>query len=263
MTHPWERRGLGGENLNQARAARTEGGARGSLTPRIHSAAQQWDMKGAVQAFLAANPIIEWIEAQLGDVKLKRVTTSGGGEWAGPCVVCLGVDRMRVWPAPSEGNPRAWCRQCGVSGDALRLALVLAGRDPNERGAVSRMLVEQGLLQAAKPEVCARSAFGSRAVPSALPPAPRCEAPVTKREVKESHVGRDERFVRGTETVASPPTHGCWNCGSREFARDLVGRGWVCARCHPPSEQRADLPRCRSLLPSKRFADKADLERAS
>jgi len=54
------------------------------------------------------------------DVRLKKVATTGGGEWAGPCPFCGGAekrsaDRFRVWPA--EG--RFWCRRCQRSGDAI------------------------------------------------------------------------------------------------------------------------------------------------
>ena len=43
---------------------------------------------------------------------LKRVASSGGGEWAGPCPFCGGEDRFRVQPQASGGG-RWLCRQCG------------------------------------------------------------------------------------------------------------------------------------------------------
>ncbi len=49
------------------------------------------------------------------DTPLKRVATTNGGEWAGPCPFCGGRDRFRVWPAKG----RFWCRQCAASGDVL------------------------------------------------------------------------------------------------------------------------------------------------
>lgn len=48
------------------------------------------------------------------DVPLKRVATTSGGEYAGPCPFCGGEDRFRVWP--EEG--RYWCRGCDEKGDA-------------------------------------------------------------------------------------------------------------------------------------------------
>lgn len=41
---------------------------------------------------------------------LKRVSSSGGGEWAGPCPFCGGVDRFRV--QPHRDDPRWLCRNC-------------------------------------------------------------------------------------------------------------------------------------------------------
>lgn len=49
------------------------------------------------------------------DTKLKRVSTTNGGEWAGPCPFCGGRDRFRMWP----GQGRFWCRQCEAQGDAI------------------------------------------------------------------------------------------------------------------------------------------------
>src|SRR5712692_6483988 len=48
---------------------------------------------------------------------MRRVSSSGGGEYAGPCPFCGGKDRFRCWPAKG----RAWCRQCGWKGDAIQL----------------------------------------------------------------------------------------------------------------------------------------------
>jgi len=55
-----------------------------------------------------------------GDVRLKKVAATGGGEWAGPCPFCGGTekriaDRFRVWPAKG----RFWCRRCQRRGDAI------------------------------------------------------------------------------------------------------------------------------------------------
>lgn len=50
---------------------------------------------------------------------LRRVASTNGGEYAGPCPFCGGRDRFRVWPTPPDGKPRWWCRQCGQHGDAI------------------------------------------------------------------------------------------------------------------------------------------------
>lgn len=44
-------------------------------------------------------------------------------EYHAPCPKCGGEDRLVVWPQPEQGNPRAWCRQCGWSGDVLALLM--------------------------------------------------------------------------------------------------------------------------------------------
>ena len=51
------------------------------------------------------------------DTQLKKVASTKGGEWAGPCPFCGGQDRFRVWP--SADRPGWWCRQCEKHGDAI------------------------------------------------------------------------------------------------------------------------------------------------
>ncbi|MEW6187696.1 MAG: primase-helicase zinc-binding domain-containing protein [Thermodesulfobacteriota bacterium] len=51
---------------------------------------------------------------------LKRVSTTKGGEYAGPCPSCGGRDRFRAWPSKGTTG-RFWCRSCGKSGDGLQL----------------------------------------------------------------------------------------------------------------------------------------------
>ncbi|MBW1974530.1 MAG: toprim domain-containing protein, partial [Deltaproteobacteria bacterium] len=50
---------------------------------------------------------------------VKRVASTKGGEYAGPCPFCGGEDRFRVWPKQGETG-RYWCRQCGAHGDAIQ-----------------------------------------------------------------------------------------------------------------------------------------------
>lgn len=49
---------------------------------------------------------------------VRRVAATRGGEYAGPCPFCQGVDRFRVWPEHKGG--RWWCRQCGRWGDLIQ-----------------------------------------------------------------------------------------------------------------------------------------------
>jgi len=46
------------------------------------------------------------------DTTLKRVSSSGGGEYAGPCPMCGGEDRFRVQPNRPDGG-KWYCRGCG------------------------------------------------------------------------------------------------------------------------------------------------------
>lgn len=100
----------------------------------------------AVARFLEDHPIINVIESA--GVKLRRACRTDGGEWAGPCPLCGGRDRLRVWPNPESGHPRAWCRQCLRAGDALDWTTWMAGRAPHVHGGVAATLLEHGYLHA-------------------------------------------------------------------------------------------------------------------
>ena len=60
--------------------------------------------------------ILSLIEADGGT--MKRLAGTHGGEYAGACPWCGGVDRFRVWPEQDGG--RYWCRSCGKAGDAIQ-----------------------------------------------------------------------------------------------------------------------------------------------
>lgn len=49
---------------------------------------------------------------------LRKVSHHDGGEWAGPCPKCGGVDRFRCWPESSR-SVKFWCRGCLISGDVI------------------------------------------------------------------------------------------------------------------------------------------------
>lgn len=54
------------------------------------------------------------------ETSLKWTASSCGGEYAGPCPVCGGKDRFRVWPNHPRGTGgKYWCRGCGEKGDAI------------------------------------------------------------------------------------------------------------------------------------------------
>lgn len=52
------------------------------------------------------------------DTPLKKVASTRGGEYAGPCPWCGGQDCFLVWP--NAERPGYWCRQCGKHGDAIQ-----------------------------------------------------------------------------------------------------------------------------------------------
>lgn len=144
---PWERPPsaellsvVSGSSGAERRSSRPGGASLSSVT-------HQADVAEAVRSFIAANPILPFMQDRLGDVELRRVAATDGGEWAGPCVLCGGNDRFHVWPTPRTGSPRAWCRQCGASGDVLHWAVLIAGRDPSVPGSAARTLRDHGFLE--------------------------------------------------------------------------------------------------------------------
>jgi len=54
--------------------------------------------------------------------QFKKVGSTGGGEYHGPCPFCGGKDRFIVQPKGDNGG-RWWCRQCGKSGDPLAFVM--------------------------------------------------------------------------------------------------------------------------------------------
>ena len=103
-------------------------------------------VQDAIRRFNAGVSILEMLERHLGQGALRRVASTNGGEWAGPCPLCGGQDRFRVWPTPREGKPGAWCRQCEISGDALAWAVRFARRDPRTPRAAVETLRDFGFM---------------------------------------------------------------------------------------------------------------------
>ena len=53
-------------------------------------------------------------------VHLKKVSSTNGGEWQGPCPECGGEDRFHVWPEQNAGKGGYWCRGCEKAGDNIQ-----------------------------------------------------------------------------------------------------------------------------------------------
>lgn len=117
----------------------------GRWSPGSSSALQQTErIEAAITRFFTERSLAGELESA--GVELRRVGRTNGGEWACPCPLCGGRDRLRVWLTPRTGPARAWCRQCGRCGDALAWATWLDGRDPTVRGSVAATLRAAGYL---------------------------------------------------------------------------------------------------------------------
>lgn len=96
-------------------------------------------------------------------IELKRVATTNGGEYAGPCPVCGGKDRFRVWPAKKGTEGGAWwCRSEEKSGDLIEFfrwahamsygdACRAAGTDPKSYTYAKPSLPSKGTDQGFQP----------------------------------------------------------------------------------------------------------------
>jgi hypothetical protein len=60
--------------------------------------------------------------------KLKKVASTKGGEWQGPCPWCGGKNRFHVWPQQNAGQGTYWCRSCGKGGDAIQFLRDFEGK---------------------------------------------------------------------------------------------------------------------------------------
>lgn len=65
-------------------------------------------------------------------VALKKVSSTNGGEYAGPCPGCGGTDRFRCWPEQKGGKGSFWCRQCGKAGDDIQFMVEFMGMNFKE-----------------------------------------------------------------------------------------------------------------------------------
>jgi DNA primase len=53
-------------------------------------------------------------------IKLRKVSSTRGGEYQGACPGCGGTDRFHVWPLQNEGKGSYWCRSCEKAGDNIQ-----------------------------------------------------------------------------------------------------------------------------------------------
>ncbi len=93
-------------------------------------------------------------------ISVRRVASTHGGEWAGPCPWCGGRDRFRIWPE----RGRYWCRGCERSGDAIQFLRDLEGLSFRE--ACQRLGQDCAPSEAATRGKVTRPAVLSTAAPS-------------------------------------------------------------------------------------------------
>jgi hypothetical protein len=249
---PWEIKPGGAEALSVLSRSEIGNHDRGSSarSPAVRSAAQAINIMDAIRRFSDAHQILPFVEGQVGAEKVKRVASTNGGEWAGPCLLCGGEDRLRIWPTPNEGAPHAWCRQCKASGDALDWATRIAGRDPKVPGSIAATLREHGLLgsvhEPRAPSLARPTAPppSSTAMPASLPSTARNTPPLPVATPKPARpTSRPQPWPDWNTAIpieqvfwdqAGQPQFGCSTCGGREFARLENAGQWLCATCAPP-----------------------------
>ncbi len=93
--------------------------------------------------------------SMLGGSALRRAgrDTKRGETWAGPCPLCGGSDRLQVCPEHPSGA-QAWCRPgkgCGFSGDPVKWAMRLCGRDPGLPGETGRFIRDWSGAETGRP----------------------------------------------------------------------------------------------------------------
>ena len=257
---PWEFE-PSAELLNVLRGspARSGGPRRRRVTHSAVAAGQQpgaeSGLKKGIEAFHSGVSILE----VLGKGTLRRVAATNGGEWAGPCPLCGGKDRLRVWPSPPKAHPGAWCRQCETSGDTLWWATRLSGRDPATKGATAAVLREFGFLTPAA--VAASQHFDPGQNDHGRCPGPMSEEELAScdprhhpdvsggQEREEMPVPRPEWAPRDMPLTGifppdlredGDPPAACYACRGRSWWRLVRRTGcgpWTCERCHPPQPE--------------------------
>ena len=72
------------------------------------------------------------IARELG-IEVRKTARSNGGEYHSPCPSCGGHDRFMIWPQhPKRKDGGFYCRQCGISGGAIKFLIDFQGLSFNE-----------------------------------------------------------------------------------------------------------------------------------
>jgi len=71
---------------------------------------------------------VNTLDLALKKVKLRKVSSTKGGEWQGPCPGCgEGTNRFHVWPYQHDGKGSYWCRVCEKAGDNIQFLIDFDG----------------------------------------------------------------------------------------------------------------------------------------
>ncbi len=98
-------------------------------------------------------------------IELKKVATTHGGEYAGPCPKCGGRDRFRCWPQEGGNGGRFFCRQCDKAGDLIEFYRWLDGMTYKDACEAAGVDAKTYQADYAKPKIKQpeRSAFAPQA----------------------------------------------------------------------------------------------------
>lgn len=148
-------------------------------------------------------------------VEAKKVSSSKGGEYSGPCPSCGGRDRFRVWPADRGGEGSYWCRQCGKGGDLVQFLVDFCGYEYK-----------------AAFEAAGRGGgayIPTRYKPVPAPTAPAAYEPKTHTDPVETWQKKAEDFVGTAHQALLDYNHGLDYLASRGISLEAVKRfrlGW-------------------------------------
>lgn len=119
-------------------------------------------------------------------VNLKKVASTHGGEWQGPCPDCGGKDRFHVWPNQNTGGSY-WCRGCGKAGDNIQFLRDFSGLSFHEACEYLDISMPD------RPSSMLSERFKTPAQPSA--PKPSAFVPAEHQSPDDRWLERAEKFV--------------------------------------------------------------------
>ena len=163
------------------------------------------------------------------DVQLQRVASTGNGEYSGPCPVCGGNDRFRVWP--NEGDKgRFWCRQCDIKGDSIDYLRVVKGLSfqdacleldvKPQKHRIPKMPVVSDWRSRPEPTQTVAMDYNppiKRKTPPVQPDVEECNPVVSEKPTQQNAKCKPiSRYITPDDTRLQ------WDCYNCEFMRDTA-----------------------------------------